>query len=135
VKATRLIFVYNADSGLFNAAFDALHKVVSPRTYACDLCRLTYGPTRMKKEWKRTLEELPLETAFYHRDEFRARYDRDDALPAVFVERDRLEVLLSAEELGRLSSLEELRLRLREKVAAVRDRPGGPASPPRISEV
>ncbi len=38
-----LVFVYNANSGLLNALLDMGHKVVSPRTYPCSLCALTYG--------------------------------------------------------------------------------------------
>jgi hypothetical protein len=39
----KLLFVYNADSGLFNSIAEAAHKIVSPQTYRCDLCRITYG--------------------------------------------------------------------------------------------
>ncbi|MCF7977351.1 hypothetical protein U5801_08255 [Lamprobacter modestohalophilus] len=38
-----LIFVYNADTGLFNQLADAAHKAFSADTYACNLCRVTYG--------------------------------------------------------------------------------------------
>ena len=47
-----LIFIYNAESGLFNAVSDYLHKVISPDTYACSLCQITYGNLGMKKKWK-----------------------------------------------------------------------------------
>ncbi len=38
-----LIFVYNADSGLLNAINDGILKIVSPSTYQCSLCSLTFG--------------------------------------------------------------------------------------------
>ena len=37
----RLILVYNADNGLFNAVTDWSHKFFSPQTYQCSLCRYT----------------------------------------------------------------------------------------------
>ncbi|WP_232221892.1 hypothetical protein [Methanococcoides burtonii] len=45
-----LIFVYNADSGLINEMKDYVHKIVSPSTYECNLCAITYGNTGIKNE-------------------------------------------------------------------------------------
>ena len=44
-----LIFVYNAKSGTLNAAIDYFHKIVSPETYDCNLCILTYDNFGKKK--------------------------------------------------------------------------------------
>lgn len=82
---TEIIFVYNADSGLWNGYMDMLHKVVSPKTYACNLCAITYGVFSMNKEWKSFVGKLPARLTFLHRDEWIARYGRKDSLPAVFV--------------------------------------------------
>ena len=32
-----IVFVYNADSGLFNMVTDTAHKMLSPDTYECNL--------------------------------------------------------------------------------------------------
>jgi hypothetical protein len=48
----KLIFVYNADSGILNAIKDLIHKNVSPETYPCSLCAVTYDNLGMKREWK-----------------------------------------------------------------------------------
>jgi len=45
---SKLIFVYNADSGLLNAMKDWAHKIVSPETYPCSLCALTYNNLGMR---------------------------------------------------------------------------------------
>ena len=37
-----LVVVYNAKSGGLNAVLDYVHKMVSPKTYNCNLCKLTY---------------------------------------------------------------------------------------------
>ncbi|TGE14535.1 hypothetical protein [Hymenobacter elongatus] len=80
-----LIFVYNADTGLVNGLLDLAHKVVSPATYKCSLCALTYG-ARMRPEWKAFLNSLPVRARFFHRDDFSATYPQLAAtnLPAVF---------------------------------------------------
>ncbi|RPD44643.1 hypothetical protein DNI29_21175 [Hymenobacter sediminis] len=81
-----LLFVYNADSGLLNSALDTLHKTLSPATYACSLCAVTYGATSMRPEWRTFLRDLPVNTTFLHRDELRQRYPSllAEPLPAIF---------------------------------------------------
>jgi hypothetical protein len=66
----KLLIVYNADEGLFAALGDAVHKAVSPDTYPCSLCAITYGAVRMRPEWRRYLKSLPYEVRFYHRPDF-----------------------------------------------------------------
>lgn len=68
------VFVYAADSGWGNAVVDSIHKLVSPATYACDLCRITHGTFGRKAEWTAALARLGGEQQFLHRDEFRQRY-------------------------------------------------------------
>lgn len=81
----RIIFVYNADSGLANSVFDHLHKVLSPSTYACNLCRLAYPGFTMAPAWKEFLASLPVEAEIHHRDTFRKAYgERPEPLPAVY---------------------------------------------------
>ncbi len=70
-----LMFVYNADSGMFNTLSDMAHKVFSPRTYSCNLCALTHSTFSMRDEWKEFIESLGVELEFLHRDEFRKRGD------------------------------------------------------------
>ena len=83
-----LLFAYNADSGLANGLLDMFHKIVSPKTYPCSLCGLTYGNTSMRPEWKQFLQSLPVKTRFLHRDEFLAEFPelREYSLPAAFRE-------------------------------------------------
>jgi len=53
---SKLIFVYNANSGAINALLDSAHKIISPQTYDCKLCELTYGVFKEDEEWLRFLE-------------------------------------------------------------------------------
>jgi hypothetical protein len=85
---TTLIFVYNADAKLASAALDFLHKIVSPSTYQCKLCEITYGTFSMVKEWKDFIATLPLPVKFLHRDEWLQLTGRkDDTFPAAFLQR------------------------------------------------
>ncbi len=72
----KLIFVYNADSGLINTLIDIGHKALSPQTYQCNLCGLTFGLVSEHKQWKQFREESSKEMEFLHRDEFEQKYAR-----------------------------------------------------------
>jgi hypothetical protein len=113
-----LVFVYNADSGLFNTLTDIAHKAFSPQTYSCSLCAITYGNFGMRQEWKQFLESLESPKEFLHRDEFHSRYGRRELDLPVVLARDgkELRVLLSAAEIGSCGDIEQLKRVLREKL-------------------
>lgn len=81
----QLLFVYNADSGLFNTLADIGHKLFSPATYPCALCAITHGLLAERAEWRAFIESLGAGCEFLHRDQFHARFpDIEVALPAIF---------------------------------------------------
>jgi hypothetical protein len=86
----RIIFIYNADSGLLSALWDSARKAVdSPE--ACDLCTITHGLLAERGDWKRIDQELGLPTHYYHRDEIPPAIQgfldgSGVALPAVLLE-------------------------------------------------
>ena len=111
VERPALVFVYNADSGVFNALADVAHKIFSPRTYACNLCALTHTAFRVRGEWKRFLEGLGVPLEFLHADELKSRYGLEGVpLPAVF-EREgaSLRVAVGAGEINACGTLEDLK--------------------------
>lgn len=82
---SRWIFVYNADSGWVSSALDWAHKLVSPQTYTCSLCRVTHGLWGPRTEWLEALRRLPDEKEFLHRDELASRYPGREVLaPSVW---------------------------------------------------
>ena len=116
----RLILVYNADSGLITALMHAVHKQISPATYPCSLCAITYGAVSMKREWKRFLDGLEHAVTFHHRDDFTAAFPalgtggaREVTLPAILVSEPGEEprVLVAAQELDTMTDLAELMAR------------------------
>lgn len=106
-----LVFVYNAESGVFNALADAAHKIFSPRTYPCNLCALTHSAVGVRREWKRFLDGLDRPLEFLHADELAARYGVEGVpLPAVFQrEGERLEVLAGADSINACRTLDDLK--------------------------
>ncbi len=107
---SRLVFVYNADSGKLNALKDAIHKVVRPSTYPCSLCAVTYGNLGMKKEWKTYINELGVPVEFLHRDEFCTQYDCTDVTyPVAFlIENSKRTELISTEEMDATTTLDDM---------------------------
>ena len=106
-----LLIVYNAGEGLFAALGDAVHKAVSPATYPCSLCAVSYGAVRMRPEWRAHLRALPYATRFYHRPDFRRAYPTMAALPlpAILLEDEAgPRVVLDAVTLNTLPDVEAL---------------------------
>ena len=110
-----LILVYNAESGFFNIIKDALHKVISPSTYQCNLCALTYGTVSMKDEWKTFIYKLKIPTEFLHRDEFLRKLKShphnvgDVEFPAVFLDKEgKISLLITHNEINECKTLKEL---------------------------
>ncbi len=115
----KLVFVYNAEAGLVHGIMDSIHKVVSPSTYKCDLCAITFGLVRMKDEWRAWLERWERPVEFFHRSDFRQAWPRVSvSLPAVLIqEEDALKLLVSAAELAHIRDVGQL-------VAMLEDRCG-----------
>ncbi|MCC3158921.1 hypothetical protein LJ737_16885 [Hymenobacter sp. 15J16-1T3B] len=103
----QLLFVYNASAGPGHALLDSLHKVVSPGTYPCTLCGLTYGLTSMRPEWKAFLQTLPLPARFLYRDQLPEAYPAlvGQPLSAIFLEDEagRVAPLVTAAEMQPLN--------------------------------
>lgn len=115
-----LIFVYNADSGFVNTLLDIGHKIVSPQTYACNLCAITHSTFSMRDEWKNFVAGLGVPIEFLHRDELEKQYGmRHVGLPAVFRRTDgTLETWVSREEINNCRSLEDLERLIRAKLGS-----------------
>jgi hypothetical protein len=114
-----LVFVYNANSGLFNGMADAAHKIFSPATYACNLCALTYSAVGMRKGWKEFLDGLARPLEFLHADEFKKlNYHSVISLPAVFARvGDYMEILVDAKSINSCRTIDDLKGLIEEGLA------------------
>lgn len=116
VTGGTLLFVYNADEGLFAAIGDAVHKVMSPATYACSLCAVSYGALRMRPDWRAYLQSLPFETRFFHRQDFKRAYPAlaELALPAILLDQGTgPRLLVEARTLDQVDQVDQLIATLR----------------------
>ncbi|HYE75056.1 MAG TPA: hypothetical protein VEF04_17070, partial [Blastocatellia bacterium] len=106
----KIIFVYNADSGVFNLLGDIAHKIFSPQTYQCNLCAITHGNFGMRDEWRAYLKTLKVPFEFLHADEFKAKYKIENMpLPAIFrQEESKLELLIDSHTINKCNSIDDL---------------------------
>jgi hypothetical protein len=109
----KLIFIYNANAGKHNALFDVAHKILSPTTYNCNLCDITFGLFKENKAWKkyRKASNTPIE--FLHKDEYTkmyaSKFGYKITFPSVLAETDyALEVFINTDELNSLEKVEDL---------------------------
>jgi hypothetical protein len=113
----KLIFVYNADSGKWNAYLDMAHKIFSPKTYPCSLCDLTYGIFKIRPEWDDFIQNAPVPFEFLHKDEFILAYPdlKDMALPVVLkVKNSIVETLIDKQELDNFNTISSLKEKILE---------------------
>ncbi|MGD2116357.1 MAG: hypothetical protein PVG07_14980, partial [Acidobacteriota bacterium] len=82
----RLIFVFDADSGVLNAFFDSAKKTLN--LGGCALCSITHGLAGERSEWRDCREELGVPVEYVHRDEVgeELRAAADGELPCVVAE-------------------------------------------------
>ena len=109
----KLLFIYNANSGIRNMLLDGAHKILSPSTYECNLCDITFGAFTENKGWKKFRKETIMEMDFLHKDEFAKQYaskfGHKFTFPIILAATtDGLEVFVQTEELNALDSANRL---------------------------
>ncbi len=101
------LFVYNARSGSLYKGIDFFHKIISPDTYACGLCKITHGIITERAKWKKFREQENVEMKFYYKDEFEARFGKQLSYPIV-LNSPSLDVVMTHTEINSLKTLQEL---------------------------
>ena len=117
----RLVFVYNADSGMFNTLTDIAHKVFSPQTYSCNLCAISHSYFSERDEWKEFISglvddgEAGAECEFLHRDEFEKKYSlKEQEFPAVYIKNDDgLSICLDTNVINGCNSMDKLKEKIK----------------------
>ena len=114
-----LVFVYNADSGLFNTLTDIAHKIFSPQTYSCNLCALTHSNFGIRSEWRQFVESLDRQVEFLHADELKTRYAIAGlSLPVVLEKKDgKFEILLEADSINACQNIDDLKRTIINKLS------------------
>jgi hypothetical protein len=111
-----LVFVYNAKSGLLDTIIDYAHKMVSPSTYPCNLCALTFNTFGMKNQWKAFIDSLPVDVEFLHKNEFLDKYKMDGNFPSAYMKNKDITLFISQEEMNSLKTLDELMKLVKKKL-------------------
>ena len=100
--------------------------MVSPSTYQCNLCALTYGTVRMKDEWKAFIDKLKMPSEFLHRDEFLRKLKthphniRNAKFPAVFLDKGgKISLFITNNEINECKTLKDLMNLITKKLASV----------------
>ena len=106
---SELIFIYNAKSGIVNEFLDLAHKIISPSTYNCNLCAISYGNFTMKKKWSDYISSLPVRSTFTYKDKV-SEYGYDNIkLPSIiFQDKSKSKVIISSEEINKLKKIDQL---------------------------
>ncbi|WP_299431673.1 GTPase [uncultured Aquimarina sp.] len=117
-----IVFVYNADSGIWSKYLDFAHKIISPSTYSCGLCGLTHGSFLENKAWKEFREAVPHQFIFKYKDSFLKEMKGEGCqeleFPIILEQKEnRLDILMYAEELNLIDSTEDLVDILQKKLA------------------
>ena len=109
ITSKELIFIYNAKSGLVNELVDFAHKIISPQTYECNLCAITYGTFTMENRWANYIEALPIESVFTHKNKLVSKELKKTKSPSIFIrDGEKLNELISANEINNINNLEDL---------------------------
>lgn len=115
--SAKIIFVYNADSGMANALLDYGKKYIRPSKYDCELCMVTFGAFGMKKDWRSFVDTFPFPVEFMHKDELIKKHDYKGDLPAVFILKNKkLDQIISSTEFEKVKSLDDLKKLVTKKV-------------------
>lgn len=115
-----LILVYNANSGVANKLWDALHKTVSPSTYACELCALTHHSLGARSQWKAFLKEKNIPTKVMYKDQFETAYQGSFEFPAVLLhDKSNFTCILDKKEMGELNELEDFLVLLKHRLPEI----------------
>ncbi len=118
-RIERLLFVYNADSGVLNSVIDSAKKILAIN--GCPLCSLTHSLSGEKSDWRTCKESLGMPVEYVHRNELTSslRTVVGEQLPCVVAQADGdLVLLLEPDVIQRCKgSVADLRGRIRMHAA------------------
>ena len=117
----KLIFIYNAKSGLSSAIADSAKKLFKLK--ACGLCTITHGLVAEKKEWESCRTELNLPIDYFHKDDLPENLKKivNNKLPCILAEINAEHtILLNAEEINSCSgNVSVLQTKLKENIEKI----------------
>lgn len=122
----KIIFIYNANSGMGNTLLDIGHRLISPKTYTCNLCFVTHDAFGKKDEFVAFLETTGADFEFYHKDEFEQKYPKAEAYPLIIIQHDGNETRLRSDEISTIPDFADLRRLIEQKLLSLKSRSPDP---------
>ena len=118
----KVYFVYNAENDFISVMGDFFHKSLSPKTYPCSLCGLTYGLAFKKKIWRNFLDSLEFSHEFLYRNQLNGFNEGLGELPTVLIgNKENFTVLLSSDEMNKMKNIDELIENINIKLNLLKD--------------
>lgn len=107
-------FIYNVHNGLANSIFDLAHKIISPETYQCNLCKITHGAFTETKKFKDLKRKHNI--TLWHIDEYEKRFRKEHSYPLIVIHDEKnVEIgRITSEEINSLTNVDELEMILDE---------------------
>ena len=107
---SKLLFIYNANSGIGNLVLDVAHKLFRPETYDCNLCAITHNTFSENKTWKAFRKNSNMDMVFLHTDEFKAQYPNTNFKYPIILQQSHntLSPFLTTDAINKLKSVEDL---------------------------
>lgn len=101
-------FIYNAKSNVASSILDLAHKIISPETYQCNLCKITHGAFTESKKFKELKKKYNI--TLWHIDEYEAKYFKEDSYPLIILRNEFGKELnrIDTETLNNLKTVDEL---------------------------
>ena len=110
-KKEKLIFIYNASDDLVSVSLDFVHKILSPSTYQCSLCKITYGNVSMHNKWKIYISNSNYDFEFLYKNNY-LEYHKDlkiENFPVAYkYNGDSYDIFISKEEFDSCNDLDSL---------------------------
>ena len=119
LQSQQLIFIYNASDDLISISFDFIHKIVSPSTYQCSLCKVTYGNVSMDKKWREYISSYPFNMKFLYKNNYLEHYENleVDKFPVAYkYDGESYQLFISKEEFDLCDDLDDLIEIMNQKV-------------------
>lgn len=115
-----LILVYNANTGIANKLWDAMHKAVSPSTYGCELCSLTHNSVGARSQWKDFLKDEKIPTKVMYKDQFEATYATTFEYPIVLLyDKSNFSCILDKKAMSALNDLDSFLVLLKSRLPEI----------------
>ena len=113
-----IVFIYNAKSGTVNSLIYWANQIVSPDTYECSLCGITYDNLGKRDEWAAFLKDLKIKSSFIYKDQIiNDQKLKDASLPCAYLKKSNdMNLLITSDEMNSYKNLNELIDSLRKKL-------------------